>query len=204
MVDPPAHKIISLTSSAPGTYGNKLTQSTTPGTDQASFSPNQADSKIHVTGANGSYVPGFASNIGGTTAGQNKFFTEATGWSPTTDQEIYALNIRVGNADPTADQIRSVIDDINDPVAGNTGNVTASLVTGQLASVFPGYDILLTATPGTVSPEFLGIDFSVDLHTPGVTVTGVAAVPEPASAAGVLLAAAGPLLGRRTQRARKP
>jgi hypothetical protein len=200
---PPPNRIIALTSVAQGTYGNKLTQSTHPGADQATFSPNNSDNIIHVTGSGGSYVPGFADPIGGTVNGENKFFTEATGWSPTTDQELYALNIRVNNADPTASQIQSVVNDINDPGVGNTGNFTASVLTGQFASIFPGYDILLTADAGTVSPEFLGIDFSVDSHTPGVTVTGVAAIPEPASATSMLLAAAGLLLRRRTQRAPK-
>jgi hypothetical protein len=190
------NKIISLTPVAPGTYGNRLTQSTHPGSDQATFSPNLSDNIIHVTGSGGNYVPGFADPIGGTINGESKFFTEATGWSPASDQEIYALKIRVGNADPTAAQIQSVVADINDPTIGNTGNVTASVVSGQFASIFPGYQILLTASGGTASPEFLGIDFSADAHTPGVTVTGVAAIPEPASATGLLLAAAGLLLRR--------
>jgi hypothetical protein len=59
----------------------------------------------------------------------------------------------------------------------------------------------LTAAAGTVSPEFLGVDFSSDSTTTGVTVTDVAAVPEPASAAGILLGAAGLLLGRRKRNA---
>jgi hypothetical protein len=195
------NKIISLTAVAPTSYGNKLTQSATPGADQATFNPNASDSIIHVTGSGATgYVKGSADNIGGTANGENKFNVEATGWNPNTDQEIYALNIKVNGSDPSAAQISAIIADING-ANGNTGNITASTVSGQFAAVFPGYDILLTAANGTISPEFLGVDFSADSTTTGVTVTNVAAVPEPVSAAGLLLGAAGLLLGRRKRNA---
>jgi hypothetical protein len=192
-----ANKIISLTSAAPTSYGTKLTQGA--GANQATFdNGGSADSTIHVLGSNSSYVPGHANAVGGAGNGQNLFNVEATGWSPNTDQEVYALNIKVNGLDPTAGQISAIINDIN---GSNTGNVTAGPVSGQFAAVFPGYDILLTAAAGTLSPEFLGVDFSSDSTTTGVTVTDVAAVPEPASAAGILLGAAGLLLGRRKRNA---
>jgi hypothetical protein len=196
----PPNKIISLTAAAPGTYANQLTESTHPGTDQAIFSPNDSDNIIHVTGAgSGRYNPGYANSIGPTINGENKFFTEATGWNPTNDQEIYALKIRISNGVPSAAQDMAVVNDIN---GSNTGNVTASLVSGtQYAALFPGYQILLTASGGTVSPEFLGIDFTADTNTTGVTVTDIAVIPEPASAAGILLGAACFLLGRRKRNA---
>jgi hypothetical protein len=196
----PRFKDISLTPVAPIGFGNNLTQSATPGADQATFNPNAGDSIIRVTGSNGSYVPGFANHVGGTANGQNTFYVEATGWSPNTDPEVYALNIKVNGADPSAAQIFAVINDIN---AHNTGNIAASTVSGQFATMFPGYDILLTALVSTASPEFLGVNFANDFTTTGVTVTDVAAVPEPASAAGMLLCAAG-LLGRRTRTREDP
>jgi hypothetical protein len=195
---PPEGRLVSLTSAAPLTYGNKLSPSPAGGIDQAAFdNGGSADGIIHLLGSSATgYVPGHANAIGGAgSGGQNLFYTEVSGWNPTTDLEVFALNIKVNGADPTLAQDSAVMSDIN---ASNSGNVTASLVTGgSYASVFPGYDILLTAANGTISPEYLGINFANDLNTTGVTVTDIAIVPEPASLAVILPAAAGLLLGRR-------
>lgn len=186
------NKIVQLTAAsggAPTTFGNKLTQGA--GVDKATFNPNNGDSKITVTGSNGSYIPGFANNIN-SGAGQNKFYVEAAGFNPASDPEVYAYNILVGGVAPTAGQITTIINDIN---ANSTG-VVASNVTGAFAALFPGYDILLTSTTNSAD-QFLAADFTAETNVAGVTVTDVAAVPEPASAAGVILGAAGLLLGRR-------
>jgi hypothetical protein len=194
---PPSNKIVSLTTvaGAPTTYGNKLTNGS--GVDKATFNPNApvADS-INVTNTGGpnNYLPGFANNIN-TGTGENKFNVQASGFLAP-DQEVYALNIKVGGADPTAAQDATIIADIN---ANNTG-VTASTVTGQFATLFPGYDILLTGSPNS-STASLGLDFTQETNVAGVTVADVAAVPEPASAAGILLGATGLLLGRRKRNA---
>jgi hypothetical protein len=194
----PDNKIASLTAvsaGTPTTYGNKLTQGTS-GVDKASFdNGGSSDSTIHLLGSGAlGYRPGHATNINGG-AGEQKFYVQSTGWNPAGDEEIFALNIKVNGADPTAAQDSAIINDIN---ANNTG-VFASTVSGQYLGVFPGYDILLTAGPSSNnSPSYLAIDFSADTVTTGVMVTDVAAVPEPAAIATLLLlSSASLLLGRR-------
>jgi len=82
--------------------------------------------------------------------------------------------------------------------------VVASAVTGVYTTLFPGYEVLLTESPGVSSSSELEFDFSStgeqDSAVPGLVLTGVAAVPEPATAAGVVMGAAGLLLGRRKNR----
>ena len=103
----------------------------------------------------------------------------------------------------TSAQITAVVSDINASESG----VTASLVTGIYTKLFPGYDVLLTATTPAVTgtTDYLGIDFSAtgdqDPATQGFTVGAIAAVPEPATLAGVVLGASGLLLKRRKNRA---
>jgi hypothetical protein len=199
------HKIISLTNSnTPGTvYGVLLTNSATPtaGSNTATFNPNSPSAnKINVTGSNGSYTPGKANNINGadsnSTAGAATDTVEATGFNPATDPEVYALKLLVGTAAPTSGQITTIIGEIN---ASNTGlGVVASANTGALASVFPGYQILLTATgAGATGDEYLAWDFSQESSVGNVSVADVAAIPEPATAALMLISSAGLLLGRR-------
>jgi hypothetical protein len=197
----PTNKIVSLTAvgaGAPTNYGNKITQGTT-GVDKASFDNGGAsDSTIHVVGSSVlGYRAGHASSINGG-AGEQTFYVQATGWNPAGDEEIFALNVKVNGADPTAAQDSAIVNDIN---ANNTG-VFASTISGQFLGVFPGYDILLTAGPSANnSPSYLAIDFSADTVTAGVTVTDVAAVPEAAAVATLLLPSiASLLLGRRRSR----
>jgi hypothetical protein len=177
-----SHAIISLTAgtAAVANYGN-------------------ADGSLTMTGVgNGSY------NVAHDTA----FTTSATasvpvtGFNPATDKEIYALKLSLPNGVTDA----AVIADIN---GGGTNvgavGVTASAVTGVYSTLFPGYDILLTSVSGFTATggASLGFDFTADTTAAdaGITVTGVAAVPEPATAAGIVLGAAGLLLGRRRNKA---
>jgi hypothetical protein len=155
-----------------------------------------------MVGSHGSYLPAYTGLI---SPAQTTGYAAATGFSPLTDTEVYALQFNVSTGTPTAAQIADVISDIN--AAGNSSNVSASAITGAYASLFPGYDVLLTSTagftPGAGGVADLGIDFSQDTDqaTPGLVVTEVAAVPEPATAAGAVLGAAGLLLGRRKKQA---
>jgi len=171
-VGPTPQPIISLLSTAPTTYGSEA------GT-------------LTVTGkGNGSYNPTFLTISPADTTG----YVGVSGFSPATDQEVYALKLG-SNGGFTDSQIAAAINS-----NGAVGGLTASTVAGSAyAADFPGYDILLTGTnPSTVSsPDFLAFDFSQDTAQPGITVSAVAAVPEPATAAGIVLGTAGLLLGRR-------
>lgn len=140
---------------------------------------------LHVQGANGKYFPAADTGVSAATAD-----VEVTGFSPATDNEVYALEITGSTA------IANIIAEIN---ASNTG-VIASVPTADVASIFPGYQIELVAKPGsTSSDQDLGIDLT-GLTESGVTLAAVAAVPEPASAA-LLFGAAGLFLGRRKRNA---
>src|SRR5207248_1947701 len=184
----------------PTTYGNQLLNGS--GTDKATFNPNTpVANSINVNGSNGSYVPGFANAIGTGGAGQNKFYVEAAGFIPVGDQEVYALNITTGGVDINDSQEATLASEINASQTGTGVTAVSHTANPALAALFPGYDIFLTTNTAPSSPMFLGLDFSGETSVGSLLVTDVAAVPEPASAAGILLGAAGLLLGRRKRNA---
>ncbi len=198
---PPGHNIVNLTTAtqAGGNYGVQLTQGTL--TNQATFNPNTpVANNINVTkvGAN-SYVPGFANAVNNGT-GNTTDFTAISGFAAG-DQEVYALKLKVGAATPTSTQISSIVADITGETGTGASTVanllspSAGLAT-QIAALFPGYDLMLTVTTGSATP-FLGFDFTQETNVAGVVVTDIAAVPEPASAAVLLLGASSLLMGRR-------
>jgi hypothetical protein len=206
---PTTHNIVNLTSATQtgGNYGVQLTSGT--GANQATFAPNApVAGTINVTkvGAN-SYVPGFANGVSGATAGTGAImdFTAISGFAAG-DQEIYALKLLVGGTAPTTTQMNSIVADIGGQSATDGVSTVASLIggptglAGQIAGLFPGYDLMLTVTSGTTTP-FLGFDFSQETNVAGVVVTNIAAVPEPASAAVLLIGSASLLLGRRKRNA---
>jgi hypothetical protein len=188
------------TTSSTGHAIISLTAGTTLGTGYGT-----ADGAIALTGAgHGNYnvspVTGFTS---ATTAS-----VLVSGFNPDTDKEVYALKLSQ-NGTPISPSNTTLLSAIAADINGGSGNTaavgaSASLITGIFSSLFPGYDLLITstgATPSSGGNAVLGFDFSSASETNaadlGVTVTGVAAVPEPATAAGVVIGAAGLLLGRR-------
>jgi len=194
---PTHHPIVSLTNAAAGSMGNYGSQIGKP---------------IVITGSNGSYVFGYTgttlTDAPGTDPGLTTGFTAVSAFNPLTDTEVYALKLNnaAGAISPTSTLIATIVSDFNNGTGNGTAasNVSAGAVAGSAyASLFPGYDILLTSTTGFSAGAGgvadLGIDFSqdTDAATAGLTVTEVAAVPEPATAAGIVLGAAGLLLGRR-------
>jgi hypothetical protein len=174
-----------------------ISSSSTPGATYG-----QADGMITMTGkGNGSYNVSTAAGFTAATTGG----IDVKGFNPTSDTEIYALKLTSNGVAISGTQITTVIADIN----GGSGNttavgVTASAITGVYTNLFPGYQVLLTSAAGVTDDAELNFDFSStgeqDSAVPGLVLTGVAAVPEPATAAGVVLGAAGLLLGRRKNR----
>ena len=191
----PSHPIIALTASANSSYGSLLTAPA--GT--ATFTPGSATSTaITVTALGpGSYLPGFAHVVAA--AGSTVGTVAVTGFNSTATQEIYGLHLLVGGVLPTANQIGQIIQDIN----AGAGGVTASTIPAAYAGIFKasaGYDLLLTSTTSIPNGD-LGFDFSQETNVAGVSVADIGAVPEPASAAVVLLGAGSLMLGRRKRTA---
>jgi len=188
----PSHSIISLIAgNTPASgYGN-------------------ADGTITMGGpGHGSYLVSAAAGFTTATTAS----VAVTGFNPATDQEIYALKLsQNGSSGSITDTniLTRIAADINGANGNNASTgVSASLITGVYTLLFPaasGYDLLLTSAPGFTATggADLGFDFSSSGQgdtsplVAGVAVTGIAAVPEPATAAGIVIGAAGLLLGRR-------
>lgn len=179
--------IISLTTAAPTAFGSQV------GT-------------LALTGrGSGSYNVATASF----TTAVNTGYVAVTGFNPGTDQEVYGLRVLEGTGLPSAADLTTIIGDINaaggtTDTDGATGTITASLVTAPFNNLFPGADILLTTTGTASTTPFLGFNVGGITGLAGggaLTVSSVAAVPEPASLAVLGLGVAG-LLGtrRRAQR----
>jgi len=183
----PIVSLVSGTASQAG-YGTQLDHTT------ATFAPaTPVADEINVVGSSSAgYKVGQATlNTAEQTGNVATTFTV----QPTSGTEAYAL--KLSDTNPT--DLATIVADINQSSA--TDGVTASLVAGSsYAAEFPGYQILLLGTGGLPASSDLGFDFTQETNVPGVTVTGVAAVPEPATAAGLVLGAAGLLLGRRKSR----
>jgi hypothetical protein len=172
---PTGHPIIALTSTANGSYGSTV-------------------ATLAVNGSSGGYMPAYASVASLNTGSAAATFTP----TPTSGSEVYALKLTgPAGATLTAAQIQTIITDIN--ASSATDGVVASTIGSAFTNVFPGYQVELTADALAGSAS-LGFDFTQETSVAGVVVTGVAAVPEPATAAGLVLGATGLLLGRRKNR----
>jgi uncharacterized repeat protein (TIGR03803 family) len=152
-------------------YNHAVLSSTTP----ANFG-NQVGS-LHVNGSHGSYVPANAS-FAPTSTG----YLAVSGFNPSTDGEIYALEITDSIPASLAADLADAANEIN---AGTyTGYTITASTTDPLTILNNGYDFYITITNdtlGTGSPYF-GFDFTqLNGTNDTLSVTVVAAVPEPAS-----------------------
>jgi len=197
------HAIISLTSSAGGVqsgYGAQITQGS--GNNQGNFVPASGNNKLTVTGGSGSYTLAQVKAINGGTGVANDS-VEGNGFNPATDTEEYALDVTgLGSTTPAA--LAALINGDPNKQAG-TGMTASATYPGPGPNPFPAeYNLFLQFTAPPSADNFLGFDFTTanDSSLPaGLTVTEVALVPEPASAAGLLIGASGLLLGRRKRKA---
>jgi hypothetical protein len=184
--------IISLTSAAPSGFGVRLNEAT------ASYSPDtNTDPKLNPAGTTTTgYTPGFAHIVA--TSGTALANVKEAGIAAA-DRHLYLLKLMVGGnglaVGPNFTQtqyntdINQLVSDIN-ASTGHTGSpVVASRVDQSAFAAdqrFAGYDILLTEDAGIGSnTEFLGVDFNnaAESTIAGVTVSDIAAIPEPASIA---------------------
>jgi len=152
-------------------------------------------------GGTGKYFPGYFNVAGGAATG----FIAVKGFLPADVPEVYALQVAINGVEllPTDTRLASIIADIE----GSDSNISSGVTTvlgSPYAALFPGYDIIVPTSIAGGSTPYFAWDFSSatdsDTALGAVTVTSVAAVPEPATAAGLVLGAAGLLLGRRKNR----
>jgi hypothetical protein len=125
-------------------------------------------------------------------------YLAVSGFSPSTDGETYALEITDNSPANLAADLADAAAEIN---AGTyTGYTLTASTTDPLTILNSGYDFYITIgndTLGTGSPYF-GFDFTqLNGTTDTLSVTAVAAVPEPASLAMVGFGCAALLRRRR-------
>jgi hypothetical protein len=201
VTSPTNHPILSLTAGSPGnTYGNQITNGA-PGIDKGRFSsPGASSNKLTVVGSDGSYILAQVSGMGTAGGGDPSNFVEVSGFSPSDDDELFALDVKVGGVQANATQISTLISEIDSFSGGlPTGlSVSSSLTVDPFAS---NYNLFLTAAPGVASDDFLGFDLSQsnDSNLVGYTVSAVAVIPEPLSL-GLLAIGGMSLLARRSRR----
>lgn len=143
--------VISITSGIPTAYGSQL-------------------GSLAVTGGSGNYTLAQATGLTGSTG-----YLRVSGFSPTTDREIYALQVLVNGAAPTSAQLTQLATAIGSSAS------TTSPVPGVFGS---NYNLFLnfagTSLPTGSQPYYLGYDFSTAAQSlGGVTISAVAVIPEP-------------------------
>ncbi len=157
--------------------------------DPTGYGPNEG--VITITGGSGSYQAGVVT-FAGTTSG----YASVASFNPTTDLEVYGLDVH--NATQT--QLNQIVSDIGSNASLSwTGVVSAG--PNSIAPQFTdgGTPVYFTESLGVANP-YVGFNFTNDDSLAGVTVTAIAAVPEPASV-GFLAVGGFALLARRRRRA---
>jgi hypothetical protein len=196
-----SHAIVSLADTA--------TDNTNYATPVAgTFSPATAPT-LTIHGGQGGYTVAQVTAINAG-AGDVDGNVPVTTWNPTTDAEIYGVDVKVGGQQATAGQLAALLNAINGGdgttastgvTAGTTdpsrGQVLAALDTGTTT-----YNLFLDFPGGGPSAtDDLGLDFSGtnDANLVGYSFTAISVVPEPMSLS--LLALGGvSLMARRNRR----
>jgi hypothetical protein len=209
--------VVKLTSTAAGlggnfTAGTQVLDNTlhTAGSYTATFSPSGNSDKLVVSNNPFYPIPAYATNIGGANKGNTTEYVE-TSFSGQASSEVYALKVRGSDGSlVSGSQLAALISDINNAVSGSgTAEDPSTLQADNLFSS-QGYNVVLRFATPPSSDNFLGLDFSnyVDAAagapTAGsLTVSDIAAIPEPTTGAMVLSALGGfAFLARRRRSAK--
>jgi hypothetical protein len=186
---------------------------------------------VNVVGTGTGFIRGelngIAAGVGSKTGQTGVNFENAAGTPVDPGIEYIGLNVADGaNAQGSTQfntDIQALITDINGSTFGfGATDAYATITTGtndslagapaatQIAALglnagkvgAAQYDVVIGIPSVNGGTSVLGLDLTQDTNLPaGLTVTDIGAVPEPASAAGLLIGASGLLLGRRKRKA---
>jgi hypothetical protein len=168
--------------------------STTPG---AAYGSQVAS--LTVTGHNGSYAVASEAISPASSDGYVAF----AGFSPATDEEIFALDVLVNGTQATSSELATLVTAIN---AGDSSVTASTGVVASTSSPAPdpfGAQYNLFLDPQGNSAGFLGLDLlgSNDSSLAGYSVSAVAVVPEPMTLGLLALGGVGLMARRRNRKA---
>jgi hypothetical protein len=148
---------------------------------------------LTVTGSNGSYQVAQITGLNQTTG-----TVEAKTFTPSTDEEIYALDVLVNGTQANATQLATLVTQINTFNGGSPG-VTATTSSPVPDPFAANYNLFLD--PSGLSDAFLGVDLSSsnDSLLQGYSFSAIAVVPEPMTLGLLALGGVG-LMARRHRR----
>jgi hypothetical protein len=148
-----------------------------------------------IIGANGKYVPQSFAVSG---AAQTKGYTSVTGWSPTSDEQIYGI-------DATGEtSFNTLLADLNTALAVSNPGATAAAPSGSAAGILAAAGdnieiIFPTGANPNGNPAIFAYDFSGYTANGTVVNSNVTVVPEPTSIGAMVVGGLG-LLSRRRRR----
>lgn len=177
-----------------------------PGAVTGTFSPATSPT-LTISGGSGSYSVAQVTGINGG-AGDSVGNVTITSWNPTSDEEIYGVDVEVNASQASLAQLNTLITEIaGGGIAPASAGVTASTTDpthGNLSGLDGGsvYNLFLTfAGGGPSATDDLGMDFSSsnDPNLVSYTFNAISVVPEPMSLSLLALGGVG-LMARRNGR----